>query len=268
MVIDCHAHLSGDGSAATLGFGPDERILAAAERLGIDAQCVSILTRARPATPEGFRLCNDLVAQAVGRHPGRVLGYCYVNPGYQREAIAEIRRCIEERGFMGVKLYNEYRCTDPVVAPVVETAVALRVPILHHAGHSHAPVPGQPNISDGGDLCALAQRYPEATLICGHVGGGGDWEWTIKAVRPAPNVYLDTSGSVFDAGMVDMAARLLGAERLLFGCDLSFTAGIGKIRAARLPEEEKQLILGGNMQRILEARGTGVPVPPGGGAAC
>ena len=32
------------------------------------------------------------------QHPGRVLGYCYVDPGCGREALEEIRRCGEERG--------------------------------------------------------------------------------------------------------------------------------------------------------------------------
>ena len=54
----------------------------------------------------------------------------------------------------------------------------------------------QPRISDGGHLAELARRYPEAKLICGHICGGGDWEWTIKALRHAPTVFLDTSGSV------------------------------------------------------------------------
>lgn len=256
MVIDCHAHLTGEKNDVTISWGvPDEKVIADSERLGIDAMCVSLLTRHRPATPEGFRECNRLLAEITRRYPGRVLGYAYVNPGYQREAIDEVRRCIEEYGFIGVKLYNEYKCTDPVVWPIVEEAVALRVPILHHAGHSHYFVATQPNMSDGGELAELARRYPEATIICGHVGGGGDWEWTIKAVRPAPNVYLDTSGSVFDAGMIDMAVRILGPERLLFGCDLSYTAGVGKIRAAALDDEARRLVLGGNMQRILAMRG-------------
>jgi predicted TIM-barrel fold metal-dependent hydrolase len=112
----------------------------------------------------------------------------------------------------------------------------------------------QPRISDGGHLAELAQRYPEAVLICAHVGGGGDWEWTIKALRHAPNVFLDTSGSVIDEGIVEMAARALGVPRLLFGCDMSMTAGIGKIRGADLNPEEKSKILGGNMTRILKKK--------------
>jgi predicted TIM-barrel fold metal-dependent hydrolase len=251
-VIDCHAHLQHRGRPDW--EAEDRKLIAAADRLGIDQLCCSILTPRRPATPEGFRECNRWVADALGRYPGRVLGYCYVNPGYPEEAREEIRRGVGEHGFIGIKLYNEFKCTDPVVFPVVELAIELGVPILHHAGHLHYPLEDQPHISDGGDLAELARRYPEARLICAHLCGGGDWEWTIKALRHAPTVFLDTSGSVADEGVVEAAARVLGADRLLFGCDMSMTAGMGRIRAASLGASEKEKILGGNMEAILKGR--------------
>jgi predicted TIM-barrel fold metal-dependent hydrolase len=189
------------------------------------------------------------------RFPGRVLGYCYVNPGYLREALEEIRRCVEEREFIGIKLYNEYTCTEPVVFPIVELAIELGVPILQHAGHAHYFVVEQPRISDAGYLAELSCHYPEAMFICAHVCGGGDWEWTIKALRNSPGVYLDTSGSVIDEGVIEMAAKVLSVERLLFGCDMSMTAGVGKIRAAHLSERDKQKIMGGNMELIVRRRG-------------
>ena len=251
-VIDCHAHLhhhSLDGWQAD-----DLALIEVADRLGIDRLCCSMLTPRRPVSAEGFRECNRWVAEAIARHDGRVLGYCYVNPGHQQAAIDEVRRCVEDRGFIGVKLYNEHRCTDPVVFPIVEAAIDLRVPILHHAGHGHHPYPGQPNISDGGDLAELSRRYPEAMLICAHVCGGGDWEWTIKALRHAPGVRLDLSGSVTDDGVVEYAEKVLGVDRLLFGCDMSMTAGIGRIRGADLDDEAKAKILGGNMLELLGRR--------------
>lgn len=252
-VIDCHAHLSFRKSPDEPGN--DLEVLDAADRLGIDQLCCSILCK-RPATVEGFRACNAALAAAIKRHPKRLLGYCYVNPERGREALDEIRRCMNQEGFIGVKLYNERVCTDAIVAPVVELAIELGAIILHHAGHSHVPIPSQPNISDGGHLAELGRRYPEARLICAHVGGGGDWEWTIKALRHAKNVYLDTSGSVIDEGIVEMAAKTLGVERLLFGCDMSFTAGVGKIRGANLSAEHKQQILSGNLLRLLETQKT------------
>lgn len=252
LVIDCHAHL--DFRQSPDLPGNDALVLEAADRLGIDQLCCSVLPQ-RPATVEGFQAANRVMAAAAKRHPERLLGYCFVNPEHQQDALDEVRRCVEQFGFIGVKLYNEHFCTDPVVFPIIELAISLSVPILHHAGHSHYFIETQPHISDGGRLAALAKRYPEAMLICAHVGGGGDWEWTIKALRHAQSVFLDTSGSVVDEGMVDMAVKVLGTDRLLFGCDMSFTAGVGKVRGARLTDEERCKILGGNMLRVLKRRG-------------
>jgi len=47
---------------------------------------------------------------------------------------------------------------------------------------------------------------------------------------------------------------LLGTRRLLFGCDMSMTAGVGKIRGAALDTRTKQQIFGGNMEKILRRR--------------
>ena len=251
-VIDCHAHLQ--HRSRSNWEAEDRKLIDAADRLGIDQLCCSILTPRRPATAEGFRECNGWVRDGMKRHPGRVLGYCYVNPGCKDEALDEIRRRVGDEGFIGIKLYNEYFCTDPIVFPVVELAIELGVPILQHAGHMHYFVEEQPRISDGGHLAELARRYPEAKLICAHICGGGDWEWTIKALRHAPTVFLDTSGSVTDEGVVDMAARVLGVDRLLFGCDRSMSSAVGRIRAADLGAAEKARIMGGNMERLLEGR--------------
>lgn len=252
LVIDSHCHLSFRKSPDDRGN--DDQVLDAADKLGIDRLCCSVLPQ-RPATVEGFQTANRVMAAAARRHPDRLLGYCFVNPGWTREALDEIRRCVEQFGFIGVKLYNEYVCNEPVLYPLVELAIELRVPILEHAGHGHRPIPQQPRISDGGHLADLAKRYPEAMLICAHIGGGGDWEWTVKALRHAKSVYLDTSGSVIDDGMLDMALRTLGPDRLLFGCDMSFTAGVGKMRALECSDEDRRKILGGNMQKILARRG-------------
>jgi predicted TIM-barrel fold metal-dependent hydrolase len=251
-VIDCHEHLN--HHSRSTWEADDRKLIEAADKLGIDQLCCSILTPKRPSTAEGFRECNQWLAEAIRRFPGRVLGYCYVNPGCGREAVEEVRRCVGECGFIGIKLYNEHTCTEPVVFPIVELAIELGVPILHHAGHSHYFVEDQPHMSDSRHLAELARRYPEAMLICAHISGGGDWEWAIKAARHTPNLMLDTSGSVTDADTVELAAAVVGVDRLVFGCDSSMTAGIGKIRGADLSEPDKEKILGGNLMKLLGRR--------------
>lgn len=247
-VIDAHNHLRRANPDA------DRLLIAAADKLGIQQLCCSTLPPERPMSHEGCVASNVWTHEGMRRFPGRVLGYCAVNPGYGKAALDEARRCVEDRGFIGIKLYNDYRADEPVVFPMVELAIQLKVPILQHAGHTMWLSSPQPRISDGSHISTLAARYPEALLICAHICGGGDWEWTIKSLRAARTVYLDTSGSVIDDGVVDMAVRELGAERLLFACDLSMTASVARIRAASLSEAQRSAILGGNMTRILARR--------------
>ncbi len=133
---------------------------------------------------------------------------------------------MEDRGFIGVKLYNEYWANEPVLFPLVEACIELRVPILHHAGHTMWLAAAQPKISDGSHFSSLARRYPEAMIICAHICGGGDWEWALKHLRDAPTVYLDTAGSVIDEWMVDKAvARELVAPNR-FGSPTRFPTHI------------------------------------------
>jgi hypothetical protein len=207
-------------------------------------------------TPEEFRMCNEVVLEAMREYPDKILGYCFVNPGYQAESLAEIERRVVEDGMIGVKLYNQYRCTDPVVHPIVRKTIELRVPILQHAGYvtDQAEASEQPNLSNAEDIAQLAGLFPEAMIIEAHLGGGGDWEWALKNLRGARSVYVDTSGSVVDMGMIEKATKYLGAERLLFATDLSMEEGVGKILDARISDQEKRLIFGENTSRILGRR--------------
>ncbi|MBL8241609.1 MAG: amidohydrolase family protein [Bryobacterales bacterium] len=251
-VIDAHTHLP-----FRLHPGPidaDRALIDAAARLGIHQLCCSILSPERPVTLDGFRKANRALASVTKHFPGKVLGYCFVNPGYGARALEEVRHYVENEGFIGVKIYNDYLATDPVVSPLLELAAKLRVPILHHAGHtSWLPSP-QPNISDGGHIAEAARRFPETILICAHLCGGGDWEWTVKALRNAPTAFLDSSGSVADEGTIEMAVRVLGADRVLFGTDLSMTASAGRLRGAQIDALTRRKILGDNMAGILARR--------------
>ena len=250
--IDSHMHVNGNG--VNWGWKHNDLIIDAADRLGIEKLCVSIpVTRDIP-TIDQVRACNDAVLDAMRTYKGRILGYCYIVPG-QRESIEEIDRCLDQ-GMIGVKLYNQYKLWDPAVHPTIEKAIAENVPILEHAGYvtSRTFWDQQPNMSHAGDFVRAAQLYPEARFIEAHIGGGGDWEWSIKQLRSAPSVYLDTSGSIIDEGMVEMCVRELGAHRLLFGTDMTMEGGVGKIEGADLSKAQKERLFWKNMQILLDGR--------------
>ena len=250
--IDCHMHVN--GASRTWGWDDNDRIIECGERLGIEVFCCSIpVTRGIP-TMEEVRSCNDAVLAAMRRYPGKILGYCFVVPGY-REALDEIDRCLDA-GMIGIKLYNQYPINEPPVFPIVEKAIAEGVPILSHAGYlpNPADLAQQPRISHAAHFVDLARRYPEAILIHGHIAGGGDWEWTIKTLAEAPNVYLDTSGSVPDEGIIEYAVQHLGAGRLLFATDMTMEGSVGRLAGAQISLADKKRICYDNMADILKRR--------------
>jgi uncharacterized protein len=256
MRIDVHSHIPGFDLAPGCTTAD---LIDGMDRLEIDWSWVSMPRMEISPTPEQVREANDLVLQALASYPTRLKGYCYVNPGYSREALAEMERCFKDEKMIGMKLYYQYHANDPAVYPVVEQTIAWGIPILWHAGNLPEIVRRMETerdhaTSNAGQIADLARRYPAAMLIEAHLGGGGDWEWAIKTLRDVPSVFADTSGSVIDDGLVDMAKRELGVSRLLFATDLTMEAGVGKILGADLTDEERERVWWRNAQAILEAR--------------
>ena len=245
MVIDAHAHVSWPPDSAA-----DRAQIDGGDALGIDIFVCSCLAL-RPSSPDTFRSANERLIAAMREFPGRIWGYCYVNPGFTAEALAEIDRCLAVENVVGLKLYNEYFFNEPMLRPIIEHCIKRDLPILEHQGHCTDPLADQPRISDAGHLSQMAKEYPEAKIILGHICGGGDWEWTIKQTAAVRSLYADTSGSVVDEGAIELAVREIGAERLLFACDGSLSAGVGKVRGAQISDEDKRKIWGENFLQLL-----------------
>jgi predicted TIM-barrel fold metal-dependent hydrolase len=249
-----------EGRRKHWGWGDNRRIIDAADRLGIESLVCSIpVVGGRWAEPAEVEECNDDVLAVMREYPGRILGYAFLNPGHTRHALAEIERSVVSNGMVGVKLYNQYKISDPVVFPIIERCIELGVPILSHAGRlvDAADLARQPLISHAGDFVQVSQRYPEAMIIEGHIAGGGDWEWSLKVLRNAPaNLFLDTSGSVMDAGMIERCVAEVGVDRLLFATDMTMEGGVAKILDADLTDEQRAAIFANNFQAILERRRT------------
>ena len=87
------------------------------------------------------------------------------------------------------------------------------------------------------DLVELAARHPRATFIDAHTGG--DWELGIRTIRPAKNISTCVAGFDPTSGVVEMAVRELGAERVIFGSDAagrSFASQLAKVMGAEIPQ--------------------------------
>src|SRR5687767_375602 len=107
-MIDAHMHVAGAGQNFV---GCEvESVIDAADRLGIQKLACSIpITGGRWATPDEVLACNDAMLAAMRAYPDRILGYAFLNPGYGREALDELDRRVARDGFIGIKLYNQYK---------------------------------------------------------------------------------------------------------------------------------------------------------------
>lgn len=254
--FDAHAHVFLGGRRTPGDWTDVDNLIAAADVLGIERLfCSRPVVGGVRADVNVVRESNDLVLAAMGRHPQRIFGYCFLQPGNGPDALRELDRCLGA-GMMGVKLYNQYKFTDPVVFPIVEQCIARRIPLLGHSAFLTDPRAraAQPNASHALDFCALARRYPELILILGHINGGGDWEWAIKGLRECDNVFLDTSGSVLEDDTIGRCVRELGHRRMLFATDATMEGCVGKILGAALTAEQREDIFWRNYQRILDRR--------------
>lgn len=257
MLVDVHAHFYHDRTGRSDWRERNASRLAAGDRIGITWHVASILGSWGHTSPTYFpsppdlTLANDRLL-ALAREHGRIKGYVAVNPNFTEHALAEIVRGARA-GLIGLKLAASRRADDALLDPVCEAAGRHRFPVLHHIWqHRRREWPGQ-EASDGVELCRLAGRHPGVTFILAHIGGGGDWLHTLRAVRGQANVCLDLSGSGVDGGMLEAALRAAGAGRLLWGADVTLCTGLAKLRYLErmLPSPEFDLVTGGNARRIF-----------------
>jgi predicted TIM-barrel fold metal-dependent hydrolase len=249
MIWDLHCHLTASGART-----PDEamaRVMRYADRMGIDRLVVFMGQRLveHPA-PEDLRRQNDEVLQALSHWHHRAFGFVYVTPKHVEASLREIDRCVRDGPMVGLKLWVATRCDCPEADALVRRAAELKAIVYQHTWIKAGGNP--PGESTPMDLAALAARHPTASLICGHTGG--QWELGIRVVRSLPNVAIDLGGFDPTAGAVEMAVRELGARRVLYGSDVpgrSFASQLGKVLGADIAEEERRLILGENLKRLL-----------------
>jgi predicted TIM-barrel fold metal-dependent hydrolase len=248
-IWDLHCHLSG-----VPGRTPDERmshLVRYADRMGVARLCVYMgMSFSYDPSPEDFRRQNDEVLQALSHWHDRAFGFVYVNPKHVEASLAEIDRCVRDGPMVGIKLWVARRADAPELDPIVKRATELKAVVFQH---TWIKVTGNlPGESTPMELATLAARHPGAALICGHTGG--DWEQGVRAVRAHRNVSADLAGGDPVAGITEIAVRELGAERVIYGSDVpgrSFASQLAKVLGANVPDEAKELILSGNLKRLL-----------------
>jgi hypothetical protein len=141
---------------------------------GIDVQVLSLTAPgveqldAADAVPLARRT-NDALAEAIGRHPGRLAGFATLPTGAPDAAAEELERAVRELGFPGAVINGHCRgryLDDVFFRPVLERAEALGVPIYLH------PTPPPPAVI----AASFGGFGPEVTAAL----ATGAWGWHIE----------------------------------------------------------------------------------------
>lgn len=244
-VIDAHGHL-GPFCGIYMPEASLESMIAGMDRYGVESIILSPHSALSGDTREGNREMLD----AVQRYPGRIYGYCTVNPNFPADLDGEMDAYLDLPGVAGLKMHpamHAYPVDGPRYAPVWERAHQEKRLVLCHTW-------GKSGGCGAKDMRKIAERYPEVRLLLGHSCYGA-WEEAIALARDFPNVYLELTAAYHVYGLIEWMCRDAGSRKALFGTDYPWFdpfAAIGCVVFAHIQEEEMRDILYANTKRLLD----------------
>ncbi len=280
MLIDLHTHifpdricrtaverLSAAGHIPPHTDGSAVGLIASMAAAGVDYSVnLPVMTR-----PDQVEKVNSSLIAGLGDSLARgIVCFGGLHPDYENCA-AEARR-LRDAGIRGVKLHPAYQQTDadsPAFMRAVAAASEAGLICVIHSGLDIG-FPGR-NYADPGMIARLVREVAPDRLVLAHMGGWQGWQEAADVLAGLP-VYVDTAfalgplvpleGDSIPGGFASNLdpegfaglVRAYGADRVLFGSDSPWAdqaAYAGFVRSSPLTEAEKELILGGNAERLL-----------------
>ncbi|MFW2388781.1 MAG: amidohydrolase family protein [Polyangiales bacterium] len=207
--------------------------------------------------PNGPLLSNDEVAATVRAHPQRFAGIGSVDLHRPMDGVRELRRCVKELGFVGVRqlpwlwgLPPNDRRYYPIYAECIELEVPFCLQV-GHAGPLRPSDPGRPIPY----LDEVACEFPELQIVGGHIG----YPWTEEMISLATkyeNVYIDTSAYTPER-YPEALVRFMkgpGKRKVLFGSNFPMIQPakcMAQLDALGLSEETRRLFVYENAARVF-----------------
>jgi len=208
--------------------------------------------------PQGALISNDEVASFVCQHPDRLSGLASVNLARPMDAVRELRRCVRELGFRGLRMVPWLWSLPPDdrrYYPLYAECIELDVPFCLQVGHT-GPLMSSETGRPIPYLEHVALEFPELRIVAGHIGA----PWTQEIISLAtkfPNLFVDTSAykaGRYPADFVEFM-RGRGAKKVMFGTNypmLTASACLEGLDSLGLSDDAKQLFLSGNARRVFK----------------
>jgi predicted TIM-barrel fold metal-dependent hydrolase len=208
-VVDVHAHL-GEDQIFEYEFTREE-LLHGQTGNGVAATIVQPASVADLAT---VRVQHDTIAALAAEFSGRFFGMAGPNPRLpEADYFGEVRRCVRELGFVGLKLHTLAHATSPISRAgrrAFEAARALGVPLMIHTGSG---IPwAAPALITG-----MAREFADVRIVMAHSGMMVLAHEALIVAQTCANVVLETSWT--GGPFVRRFIRTLGVDRVVFGSD-------------------------------------------------
>lgn len=255
-VIDAHTHI---GPYYLSGWQQKrdktdlDSLMQLMAQLGVDA----IVTAPHPLVQGHMELANRMAAEAAEAYPGRIYGYISIVPPCGEQAVRQaLREYGENKNFVGLKLLcgvYHGQLLQKEYEYALDFADEMRCPVLMHIWENTPP---QTQIRD------VLQRHHDLHLIVAHQGGGSakQTDGLVPIMQEFENVSMELCGSLFNTYAVEDLARLVGAQRLIFGTDsinLDMRYDFGKVAFSPMPDADKEAIFAENFLRLTERSAMG-----------
>ncbi|HEX6780349.1 MAG TPA: amidohydrolase family protein [Ktedonobacterales bacterium] len=235
-----------------------EQLIASMEASGVDCSIAFPFGWSDPGIIEE---CNSYLLDVMRQYPGRIIGLAALQPNAGKRAVAELERCARA-GMPGcgelMPHGQNFRLSDlALLAPIIEVVRAHNLFLLTHTsepvGHLYH---GKGNVAPG-DLEVFLRAFPDVRVVAAHWGGGFPfYELMPEVQQVAANLWYDSAASpyLYRADIFPIAARLVGAQKLLFASDyplISQKRMLEYTRSSGLTNDELTLVLGANAQALL-----------------
>jgi uncharacterized protein len=227
--------------------------LAAMDAAGVDIALLSAWHG-----PQGSLISNEEVAAQIDAAPERFRGLATVDLTDPMQAVRDIRRWVDGKRFVGVRLVPwlwdlppNHRLYYPVYAACVEAGV----PFCTQVGHT-GPLKRSENGRPIPYLEDVLLDFPELVVVGGHVGFPWVNELASLAIK-FPNFYLDTSAYALHRLPPDFVAFMkgVGRGRVMFGTNWPMIAPercLQGLSTLGLGAEQEAAFLHGTARRVFK----------------
>jgi uncharacterized protein len=265
MIVDVHTHVWERPAHLSDAFIDDAKAAAGAAYKPIEVDLDEHWRAMEPvdrAIVLGFRarhvgvlVPNEYVAEYVGRHPEKLIGFCSVDPN-DADAVEQLDHAVTRLGLRGLKvgpIYQNIHPQDERFMALMGRAEALGVPVLIHQGTTFCSNVSL-ELANPILLQPIALRFPKLRMLIAHMGHPWIAE-TLVLIRKHPHFYSDISAlyyrpwQFYNALVLAMEYGVL--DKLLFGTDYPFTTPASTMAALKKVNE---MAVGTNMPRIPEAK--------------